>query len=64
MEQELLKQNYTFEIYKPNFEGDRFGATLSFYKQIDSKNYLIDIEIEINPLYLKVTNFVKLTKLL
>ena len=29
MEQELLKQDYTFAIYKPNFEGDRF-KTLSF----------------------------------
>jgi hypothetical protein len=46
LQEELLAQDYEFGIYEAPFDGEQF-ETLSFYKEIDSENYIIFLEISI-----------------
>ena len=46
LEEELLAQDYQFAIYEAPFEGEQF-ETLTFTKEIESENYLINLEISV-----------------
>ena len=46
LQDELLAQDYSIGIYDPEFDGEVYES-LSFYKQIDTQNYLIDLEVDV-----------------
>jgi hypothetical protein len=46
LSEELLAQDYTIAIYEAPFEGEQF-ETLTFTKEIESENYLINLEISV-----------------
>jgi hypothetical protein len=46
LQEELLAQDYQFGIYEAPFDGEQF-ETLTFTKEIDSENYLINLEISV-----------------
>jgi hypothetical protein len=46
LQEELLAQDYQFPIYEAPFDGEQY-ETLTFYKEIDSENFIIMLEISV-----------------
>lgn len=46
MQNELLKQDYTIGIDDVQFDGGIY-LTKTYYKQINTENFLIDLEVEV-----------------
>jgi len=46
LQDELLAQDYSIGIYDPEFDGEQFEY-LTFYKQIDTDNFLIDLNVDV-----------------